>query len=164
MLIAARRAFRDDGAVDAGLPEPYRMVSAEFPDFRLVGIYMPNLLVKVPYWQALIAFLQSERSRPALAVGDYNTCRPYLDEAGAIDRTALYMDKIAEIGLCDLWRQRNPDLREYSWFSTRGNGFRIDHAFLTRNARRPHRHDPLLAYERLAGLSDHSPLILDLGI
>jgi exodeoxyribonuclease III len=164
VLIAARRAFRDDGAVDAGLPEPYRMVSAEFPGFRLVGIYMPNLLVKVPYWQALIAFLQSERSRHALAVGDFNTCRPYLDEAGAIDRTAVYMNKIAEIGLCDLWRQRNPDLREYSWFSTQGNGFRIDHAFLTealaaRTGTIRYSHS-----ERLAGLSDHSLLILDLAI
>ena len=52
--------------------------------------------------------------------------------------------------------------REYSWYSTRGTGFRIDHAFLS----------PLLAAragsirysdeERLAGLSDHSSLILDL--
>ena len=131
VLVAARCAFRDDGAVGVGLPEPYRMVSADFPDFRLVGVYMPNLLLKVPYWEALIAFLQSERCRHALAVGDFNTCRPYLDEAGAIDRTAHYMDRIAEIGFCDLWRRRNPELREYSWFSTRGNGFRIDHAFLS---------------------------------
>jgi hypothetical protein len=41
------------------------------------------------------------------------------------------MDRIAEIGFCDLWRRRNPEVREYSWFSTRGNGFRIDHAFLS---------------------------------
>jgi exodeoxyribonuclease III len=164
VLIAARCAFRDDGPVAVGLPEPYRMVSAEFPAFRLVGSYMPNLLVKVPYWQALIAFLQSERCRYALAVGDFNTCRPYLDEAGAIDRTALYMDKIAEIGLCDLWRQRNPGLREYSWFSTRGNGFRIDHAFLSgalaaRTGTIRYSHE-----ERLAGISDHSPLILELQV
>ncbi len=164
VLIAARCPFHDDGAVDVGLPEPYRMVSAGFPDFRLVGIYMPNLLLKVPYWEALIAFLQSERCRHALAVGDFNTCRPYLDEAGAIDRTAHYIDKMAEIGFCDLWRRRNPELREYSWFSTRGNGFRIDHAFLS---------DALTAQtgtiryshaERLAGISDHSLLIVELGV
>jgi exodeoxyribonuclease-3 len=74
------------------------------------------------------------------------------------------MDKMAEIGFCDLWRRRNPELREYSWFSTRGNGFRIDHAFLS---------DALAACvgtirysqeERLAGISDHSPLILELGV
>src|SRR3954454_13686362 len=48
VLIAARFAFRDDGEVDRGLPEPYRIVGVEFPAFRLVGVYMPNLLAKVP--------------------------------------------------------------------------------------------------------------------
>jgi exodeoxyribonuclease-3 len=163
VLIAARCAFRDQGAVNAGLPEPYRMVGAEFPAFQLVGVYMPNLAAKVPYWEALIADLR-ETGGAALAVGDYNTCRPYLDEAGAIDRTAHYMDGIAEIGLCDLWRRRNPERREYSWFSTRGNGFRIDHVFLSgalAACAGPilYSHD-----ERLAGISDHSPLILELRL
>ncbi len=124
---------------------------------------MPNLLAKVPYWETLIATL-GETGGQALAAGDFNTCRPYLDEAGAIDRTAHYMDKMAEIGFCDLWRRRNPELREYSWFSTRGNGFRIDHAFLSdalaaRTGMIRYSHE-----ERLAGISDHSPLILELGV
>jgi exodeoxyribonuclease-3 len=71
------------------------------------------------------------------------------------------MDAIEQIGFRDLWRHRYPDRREYSWFSTRSNGFRIDHAFLSQE---------LAAYagtvhysheERIAGLSDHSPLILE---
>ena len=163
VLIAARFAFDDYGAVGGGLPEPYRMVGAEFPAFQLIGIYMPNLLAKVPYWEALIARMRKTGGR-ALAVGDFNTCRPYLDEPGAIDRTAHYMDRIAEIGFCDLWRRRNPYLREYSWFSTRGNGFRIDHAFLSPGlvdcagaVRYSHE-------ERLTGISDHSPLILEFQV
>jgi len=124
---------------------------------------MPNLLAKVPYWDALIAML-GKTAGHAVAVGDFNTCRPYLDEAGAIDRTAHYMDRITDLGFCDLWRTCNPDLREYSWFSTRGNGFRIDHAFLSpglaeRAVGVRYSHE-----ERLAGLSDHSPLILDLNL
>jgi hypothetical protein len=55
---------------------------------------MPNLLAKIPYWETLIATL-GETGGHAVAVGDFNTCRPYLDEAGAIDRTAHYMDKMA---------------------------------------------------------------------
>jgi len=130
VLIAARCAFRERRERGNKLSEPYRIVSAEFAAFQLVGIYMPNLLAKVPYWDALIAML-GKTAGHAVAVGDFNTCRPYLDEAGALDRTAHYMDRIADIGFCDLWRTHNPDLREYSWFSTRGNGFRIDHAFLS---------------------------------
>jgi len=114
-----------------GLPEPYRMVSVDFDTFRLLGINMPNLLAKIPYWEALTAALPSQSANRALAIGDFNTCRPYLDEAGAIDATAHYMDAIEQIGFCDLWRDRYPDRREYSWFSTRNNGFRIDHAFFS---------------------------------
>ncbi len=98
----------------------------------------------------------------ALAIGDFNTCRAYVDEPGAIDGTAYFMDSMAAIGFSDVWRHRYPDGREFSWYSHRGNGFRIDHAFLS----------PSLAAragvvrysheERLAGLSDHSVLLLDL--
>jgi hypothetical protein len=98
------------------------MVSVDFAKFRLICIYMPNMLAKIPYWEALIAALSSQSANRALAIGDFNTCRAYLDEAGAIDRTAHYMDAIERIGFRDLWRQRYPERREYSWFSTKRNG------------------------------------------
>ena len=71
------------------------------------------------------------------------------------------MDAIERIGFRDLWRQRYPERREYSWFSTKRNGFRIDHAFLSQRLAPfvgtiHYAHD-----ERVAGLSDHSPLILE---
>jgi exonuclease III len=164
VLIAARRRYRRYDLRGGELPEPYRIVAVELRGIRLCGVYMPNLLAKVPYWEALIAGLAAETNGAALAIGDFNTCRAYVDEPGAIDRTAHFMDKIEAIGFCDLWRRRNPDGREFSWYSHRGNGFRIDHAFLS----------PALAAragpiryshaERLAGLSDHSPLILDLQV
>jgi exodeoxyribonuclease III len=163
VLVAARRPFHGHGAVEMGLPEPYRMVSVDFDTFRLLGIYMPNLLAKIPYWEALIAALPSQSANRALAIGDFNTCRPYLDEAGAIDATAHYMDAIEQIGFCDLWRRRYPDRREYSWFSTRNNGFRIDHAFLSQELAASAGTLHYSHEERIAGLSDHSPLILELA-
>ncbi len=164
VLIAARRPFREHGAVGALLPEPYRMVRVEVAGLALCGIYMPNLLAKVPYWEALIAALAAEPDGAMLAIGDFNTCRAYVDEAGAIDACAHFMDKVEAIGFCNLWRRRYPEGREFSWYSTRGNGFRIDHAFLSpalaaQAGAVRYSHD-----ERLAGLSDHSPLILDLGV
>src|SRR5207247_1107080 len=89
VLIAARCPFRERGAVGSGLPEPYRMVSVEFAAFRLSGIYMPNLLAKVPYWEALITALAFESSGHALAIGDFNTCRAYVDEAGRSTRPPI---------------------------------------------------------------------------
>jgi exodeoxyribonuclease III len=162
VLIASRKRFRACAPLDDALPEPYRLVGVDFAGFTLCGVYMPNLLAKVPYWEALIACLAKRASEKVLAIGDFNTCRAYVDEPGAIDRCAHFMDRVADIGFCDLWRQRYPDGREFSWYSHRGNGFRIDHAFLSPAlARRAgpirYSHD-----ERLSGLSDHSPLILEL--
>jgi hypothetical protein len=96
VLVAARGPFRGHGVVDMRLPEPYRMVSVDFATFRLIGIYMPNLRAKIPYWEALIATLSSQSANRALAIGDFNTCRAFLDEAGAIDTTAHYMDAIEQ--------------------------------------------------------------------
>jgi len=164
VLIAARTRFRAHGAISPALPEPHKLVRADFPGFRLCGVYMPNLKAKIPYWDALLAALGAERDVAALAIGDFNTCRAYVDEPGRIDKLSYYMDRIEGIGFYDLWRRRYPDGREFSWYSTRGNGFRIDHAFLSpelaaRAGEIRYSHD-----ERLAGLSDHSALVLDLRV
>ena len=164
VLVAARCPFHEYGAVEMGLPEPYRMVSVHFAMFRLVGIYMPNLLAKIPYWEALIAALSAQSATRALAIGDFNTCRAYLDEAGAVDPTAHYMDAIEQIGFRDLWRHRYPERREYSWFSTRSNGFRIDHAFLSQDLATATVTIHYSHEERVARISDHSPLILELAV
>jgi exodeoxyribonuclease-3 len=165
VLIASRHPFDDGGPLSEALPEPCRIVRGYFGAIGIYGIYMPNLLKKVPYWEALIAALAVESlGAEALAIGDFNTCRAYVDEAGAIDPCAHYLDAVAAVGFCDMWRRRHPEGREFSWYSTRGNGFRIDHAFLS----------PALAAragpirysheDRCNGLSDHAPLILDLEV
>ena len=163
VLIAARQPFDDGGTLDSAGLEPCRIVRAYFGPLRLYGVYMPNLLKKVPYWEALIAALAAEPlAAEAVAIGDFNTCRAYVDEPGAIDPCAHFLDAVEAIGFCDLWRSRYPDGREFSWYSTRGNGFRIDHAFLSRALAARAGAVRYLHEERLSGLSDHSPLILDL--
>ena len=162
VLVAAREPFSELGPVCGGVAEPYRMIGVETGGLRLCGVYMPNLLAKVPYWRGLIARLAWERG-DALAIGDFNTCRAFVDEPGAIDATAHYMDRIEAAGFCDLWRRRYPEGREYSWYSTRGNGFRIDHAFLSASVAARAGAIRYSHEERIAGLSDHSPLLLDLS-
>jgi exodeoxyribonuclease-3 len=124
---------------------------------------MPNMLAKVPYWQALLDVLGEVAEKAAVAIGDFNSCRAYVDEAGAIDKTAHFFEKIKAAGFRDQWRDRNPDGREFSWYSTRGNGFRIDHAFLSRGLAARTGAIRYSHNERLAGISDHSLLILDIG-
>jgi exonuclease III len=164
VLIAARTRFRAYGTISADLAEPHKLIRVDFPGFRLCGVYMPNLKAKIPYWDALLAALGAGSGIATLAIGDFNTCRHYLDEAGKFDTLSHYMDRIEAIGFCDLWRRRYPDGREFSWYSHRNNGFRIDHAFLSpelamRAGEIRYSHD-----ERLSGLSDHSALVLDLCV
>jgi exonuclease III len=162
VLIAARARPGSVAHVSEQVPEPWRMLTVTIDRMRLFGIYMPNLKAKIPYWEALIDAAGPHARRPALALGDFNTCRAFVDEPGAIDTTAFCMDKIIGAGFRDVWRDRFPDGREYSWYSHRGNGFRIDHAFASRPLARRigtirYSHD-----ERTAGLSDHSALLLDI--
>jgi exodeoxyribonuclease-3 len=162
VLIAAKRPFRSHGMLSNRVPEPHRMVEVEFPSFRLTGVYLPNQAKKVPYWDEIVAASAARAHERALVMGDFNTTRHYLDEAGALCVTSRYMDEMEQIGFCDVWRHHHPDRREYSWFSTKGNGFRLDHAFcsrtLTSHAAGVHySHD-----ERRAGVSDHSLLVTDL--
>src|SRR5262249_39335305 len=162
VLVAARRRFIERGPVCAQVEEPWRLVDVDLGVLRLTGVYMPNLYKKVPYWETLVDAFALRTAGEALAIGDFNPCRAYIDEPGALDVAARFMDSMTAIGFSDLWRHRYPDGREYSWYSHRGNGFRIDHAFLSpslaaRAGTVRYSHD-----ERLAGLSDHSALILEL--
>ena len=162
VLIATRIRPRSLAHVTEYVPEPWRMLAVTVAGVRLFGIYMPNLKAKIPYWEALIEASTPHAEGRALALGDFNTCRAYVDEPGATDVTALFLDKIQAAGFRDVWRDRFPEGREYSWYSHRGNGFRIDHAFASaRLARRigeiRYSHD-----ERLTGLSDHSALLVEI--
>ena len=162
VLIAARRRFVERGPVCERVEEPWRLVDVDLGVLRLTGVYMPNLQKKVPYWQTLVDACTTRAVADALAIGDFNTCRAYVDEPGALDATAHFMDSMDAIGFRDLWRHRYPDGREFSWYSHRGNGFRIDHAFLSPSLAARAGSVRYSHEERLAGLSDHSVLLLDL--
>jgi exodeoxyribonuclease-3 len=162
VLIAARRRFVERGPLCAHVEEPWRLVDVDLGKLRLTGVYMPNLRSKVPYWQTLVDAFAARTNGDALAIGDFNTCRAYVDESGAIDATAHFMDSMGAIGFRDLWRHRYPDGREFSWYSHRGNGFRIDHAFLSPGLAARAGTIRYSHQERLSGWSDHSLLLLDL--
>jgi exodeoxyribonuclease III len=162
VLIAARHRLRELGPVSPNVPEPWRMLGVAVGRLRVAGIYMPNLRAKVPYWEALIASLTPRAGDHTLAVGDFNTCRAWLDEPGAIDVTAHFLDRVEAAGFHDVWRHRFPERREFSWFSHRGNGFRVDHAFFSASLARRAGAIRYSHTERERGLSDHSPLLIEL--
>jgi exonuclease III len=99
---------------------------------------------------------------PTILIGDFNTGKRYIDEDGATFIGSEYMDQLGVLGYLDSWRTLNPESREYTWFSSAQNGFRLDYAFLS------HALVPQLSYAkhvdapRLNGVTDHSALLVDL--
>jgi exonuclease III len=162
VLIAARVPLPRVAFVAPHVPEPWRMIAVRVSRIRLFGVYMPNLRAKIPYWQALIDAARPHAHRPALAIGDFNTCRAFVDETGATDATGYFMDRIQDAGFRDAWRDRFPDGREHSWFSHRGNGFRIDHAFASPSLAKRIGTIRYAHADRGIGVSDHAPLILEI--
>ena len=138
-----------------------RIVKAEFDDFFLVCVYVPNSgseLARLPYrqqWDAdFLAYLKNcEKTKPVIICGDLNVAHQAIDLARPkenYNKAAGYMQeeidglsRFVEAGLVDTYRYFNPDLAKYSWWSYRAGareknvGWRIDYflaseAFLNR--------------------------------
>ena len=163
VLIASRRPFDQSESLVPDMGEPHRLPVIRTSGITVVGAYFPQREAKRPYWAAVAGSARRMIDQPALIIGDFNTGRHFIDEAGKTLEVAEGMDWMNDAGFIDLWRHRNPDGREYTWYSDKGNGFRIDHAFAS----------PALAarvvnvgyshQERLDRISDHSALIVDIG-
>ena len=159
-----------------------RVITAEYEDFYLVNVYVPNSqdgLKRLDYrmrWEDdFRAYLQRlEKSKPVITCGDFNVAHKEIDlknpknnrkNAGFTDEEREKMSELQDAGFIDTWRYFYPDLEGvYSWWSYRFNarknnaGWRIDY-FLVSQA----------LEERLVGAriltdvygSDHCPVALD---
>jgi exodeoxyribonuclease III len=163
VVIASKLPLKRKRVLSRRVEDPHRMVVAEFEDLHVVGVYMPNLLRKTPYWDAVLRSARHFKSRPTLLIGDFNTTRHFVDEPGQVCKTSPYMDLIEAAGFRDLWRHRNPEAREYSWYSHRGNGYRLDHAFFSASLADRVQEVWYSHAERQAGLSDHSIILADIS-
>ena len=65
-------------------------------------------------------------------------------------------------GWVDAWRSRNPESREFSWYSTAGNGFRLDQSLSSLSF---DDNIKTVSYDHLpreSRATDHSAMIVDL--
>ena len=128
-----------------------RVVTAEFEDFYLVNVYVPNSrdgLVRLPYrmeWEdAFRAYLLGlDAKKPVVVCGDMNVAHEEIDlarpktnhfNAGFTDEERGKMTELLAAGFVDTFRYFYPDKRDmYSWWSYRGGardrnvGWRIDY-------------------------------------
>ena len=128
-----------------------RVITAEFPEFFVVTVYVPNSqreLTRLDYrmqWEAaFLAYLkQLEEKKPVVYCGDLNVAHQEIDlknpktnhhNAGFTDEERACFTKVLESGFVDTFRHFYPDAKDvYSWWSymrqarEKNVGWRIDY-------------------------------------
>ena len=163
ILVAARQPFRRAGHKLLRFDRE-RLLQVRFERFSLLGLHMPNLHAKAPHWDALLRLAETASRTPRIFAGDFNTGRIPEDGEGFRFTFAEHMESLENMGWVDAWRHLNPDGREYTWYSHKRRGFRLDHAFLSPQVKPLLRHAAFAHDYRERGYSDHSALIIDVAL
>ena len=133
-----------------------RVIVAEFEDFYLLNVYVPNsgeALARLDYRQSWdLEFLaycrQLQSKKPIIACGDFNVAHREIDIARPkpnYNKSAGYtqveidgFSRFLDAGLVDTFRHFHPDTVAYSWWSFRGGararnvGWRIDYVLTSK--------------------------------
>lgn len=152
---------------------PARAEAVAVGDLDVIGLYVPSRdesLVKSERKQRFLsAVSQALAARPergAVAIGDLNILEPTHRPRYAFFKDWEYAayDEFLVQGWVDAYRLHHPDRMHYSWVSFDNDGFRFDHAFVTRAlAERVLRCD-YIHETRETELSDHSALTLEVVV
>ncbi len=160
-----------------------RVLTAEFKDFFLVNVYVPNSkreLERLPYrqqWDAdFLKFLKKlEKKKPVIFTGDLNVAHTEIDLANPKSNVRNHGFTMEErngftafvtAGFVDTFREFEPGGGHYTWWSpmsgarARNVGWRIDY-FLISKSLRP-RLDKAFILPQITG-SDHCPVGIELS-
>ena len=162
-----------------------RIITLEYPDFRLVTVYTPNSqrgLTRLDYrmrWEDDFRtwLTELDRDKPVIVCGDMNVAHEPIDlknpksneqNAGFTPEERAKMTELLSAGFTDTFRYLYPDRKDiYSWWSymfharENNSGWRIDYFLCS---------DRLRSQIREAGIetqvfgSDHCPVTLDLSL
>lgn len=158
-----------------------RVITAEFPDYYLVNVYVPNSqekLARLSYrmeWEDDFRSYVLSLPKPVIICGDMNVAHKEIDlknpqsnrkNAGFSDEEREKMTVLQESGFIDTYRHFYPDVEGvYSWWSYRFNarannaGWRIDY-FLVSEVLEPRLADAKILTDVYG--SDHCPVVLEL--
>ena len=161
-----------------------RVITAEFKDFYLITVYVPNSqgeLKRLPYRMevegAFLSYiLNLEKKKPVIYCGDLNVAHEEIDlknpdtnhlSAGFSDEERAKFSRVLDSGYLDSFRYFYPEKEEYSWWSYRTKarernvGWRIDYFVVSKQLEKK-LHSASIHTEVMG--SDHCPveLILDL--
>lgn len=166
LIIATRLPMRAKKYPDDTIPA--RAISAcievsPMIEINLLSVHFPQKREQIPLFNALLDLPVSWLEGYSVLVGDFNCGIPLIDSQTKTFYATHLFQQLLSGGWHDTWRERNPELREYTWVSSRkSNGFRYDHALassamndLVIDVRYDHK-------VRERKTSDHSLLLMDL--
>ena len=157
-------------------PERWLLASIDTSSAITLGLmHVPNYTtprLKYPYLNSVLRLARAWHSGPGLLLGDSNCGKRSIDEEKPspprFQREHEWIVGMEKRGWADSFRHLHGDRREYSWYSHRNNGFRLDYAFACPRlapALGLARHVWGISDEepgRREGLSDHAALLLEL--
>jgi len=159
VLLASKHPFNSVLYQDIDPNFSHCIVKGEFQAFDVYGVYLPHKKK-----HSLFEFFHDNLDdNPAVIAGDFNTGKNHVDQKGNSFWYTEQLAKLEAMGYQDAFRHIQGDVKEYSWFSHQGNGYRYDHSYV---------HSSLLSivndcyYDHEARekkLADHSPMFLSLG-
>lgn len=160
-----------------------RVITAEFEDFYVVTVYVPNsqreltrLAYRMEWEEAFLGYVKGlSGTKPVVFCGDLNVAHQEIDlknpktnhkNAGFTDEERACFTKVLENGFIDTFRYFYPDVTEaYSWWSYMANaraknvGWRIDY-FVVSEGLKDRLQDAKI-HPQVMG-SDHCPVELDI--
>lgn len=146
----------------------HRWVATRLPelDLTILGVHVPNqseVWNKREFLDCQEAFAEHHRGGRAVILGDLNTAHDEDCEGDPI-RAAVYLESLERMGWIDAWRSCNPVAREFTWYSHKRTGFRLDHCYVSRQLAPLVRASTYDHSVRVEGLSDHSLLVTTLSL
>ncbi len=162
-----------------------RVIRLDFDNFSVISVYVPSatnisrLDLKMQFCYDFLNYLKELRKTiPNLIVcGDFNICHEAIDihdpirlasVSGFLPMEREYLSKFLDEGeFTDAFRYKNPETRQYSWWSYRANarannkGWRLDYNMVS-NTLKDKIQRAIILPEAMH--SDHCPVMVELDL
>lgn len=140
-----------------------RVIVVECNGIKIYPMYFPQKNGKREVFNFIMDKIEDDKENISLFIGDFNTGDNLLDRENQ-KSAKFYCEKefrdIDKKGYSDIWRNKNGDSREYTWYSSK-SGFRIDHAFISKKHLDIIKDCYYIHEAREKKISDHSIMIIE---
>ena len=140
--------------------ERWLLANVEMPQLVTLGLmHAPNYTaptLKYPFLEAVLRLINAWDFGPGVIMGDTNCGKQDIDEEkrspSIFRREHDWVVGIEQLGWIDAYRHKHGNRRNYTWYSHRNNGFRLDQIYCS-----PHFASAFKSVRHAWGKSDSQP-------